>query len=200
MEPLAHDDDDDGHTCNNTNATTNTGLREDLIHPQRSHSLMIQNPGKKSLASTSSANHDKHAISHDDDDEDQIDSTAQHKKTTHDKNTTKSVPFFKLFSFADKFDQFLIVSGAIAAALNGLTLPLMTILFGQLIDAFGQNASTTDQVQREVSKVLFPLHFKFLFYINLFFKFCASIILIDDHLQCIFYIYLKKLVYYVLQA
>ena len=188
MEPLAHDGDgdDDGHTCNNINATTHTGLREDLIHPQRSHSLMIHNPGNKSLASTSSANHDKHAISHDD--EDQIDSTAQHKKTTHSgtKNTTKSVPFFKLFSFADKFDQFLIVSGAIAAALNGLTLPLMTILFGQLIDAFGENASTTDQVQREVSKVLFPLHFKFLFYINLFLKFCSSLILIDDLLQCIF--------------
>ena len=160
------------------------------MHLQSSHSLMMHNPSNKSLASTSSANHDEPAISHDD--EDQINSTAQHKKTTHDKNTTKSVPFFKLFSFADKFDQFLIVSGAIAAALNGLTLPLMTILFGQLIDAFGQNAFTTDQVQREVSKVLFPLHFKFLFYINLFFKFCASIILIDDHLQCIFYIYLKK--------
>ena len=140
---------------------------QDLMHPQRSHSLMIHNPHNKSLASTSSANHGKHTISHDDD-EDQINSTAQHKKTTNSntsQNTnTKSVPFFKLFSFADKFDLFLMLSGALGAAVNGLTLPLMTLLFGQLIDAFGENASTTDQVQREVSKV-FLLHS--IFYITL---------------------------------
>mgnify|MGYP000108358588 CR=1 FL=1 len=128
---------------------------QDLMHLQSSHSLMMHNPSNKSLASTSSANHDEPTISHDD--EDQINSTAQHKKTTHSgtKNTTKSVPFFKLFSFADKFDLFLMLSGAVGAAVNGLTIPLMTLLFGQLIDAFGQNAFTTDQVQREVSKV-FP--------------------------------------------
>ena len=161
MDPLAHDDDgdDDGHNCNNINPNTLNTDREDLMHPQRSHSLMIHSPPNKSLSSTS-ANHDKHAMSHDDD-EDQINSSAQHKKKTnsstgHDKST-KSVPFFKLFSFADKFDLFLMLSGAVGAAVNGLTLPLMTLLFGQLIDAFGENASSTDQVQREVSKV-FPLH------------------------------------------
>ena len=170
MDPLAHHDDDDDHNCNNIHYTTNTDT-QDLMHPQRSHSLMIHNPHNKSLASTSSANHGKHTISHDDD-EDQINSSAQHKKTTnsgssHNKDT-KSVPFFKLFAFADKFDLFLMLSGAVGAAVNGLTLPLMTLLFGQLIDAFGENASTTDQVQREVSKVfpLFNFYFILTYYSN----------------------------------
>ena len=169
MDPLAHHDDDDDHNCNNIHYTTNTDT-QDLMHPQRSHSFMMHNPCNKSLASTSSTNHDKHTIHHDD--EDQINSTAQHKKTTNSntsQNTnTKSVPFFKLFSFADKFDLFLMLSGALGAAVNGLTLPLMTLLFGQLIDAFGENASTTDQVQREVSKVfpLFNFYFILTYYSN----------------------------------
>jgi hypothetical protein len=66
----------------------------------------------------------------------------------------RSVPFFKLFAFADTLDLCLMIFGAMGAATNGLTLPLMTLIFGQLIDAFGQNsASNTGHVQREVSKV-----------------------------------------------
>ncbi|KAI4383199.1 hypothetical protein MLD38_009066 [Melastoma candidum] len=62
-----------------------------------------------------------------------------------------SVPFHKLFSFADSTDVLLMVIGTVGAVGNGLGMPLMTILFGQLIDSFGQN-SQTDVVQ-VISKV-----------------------------------------------
>lgn len=62
----------------------------------------------------------------------------------------QKVSFFKLFSFADKTDVVLMTIGTIAAMGNGLTQPLMTLIFGQLINAFG----TTDQdhMVREVWK------------------------------------------------
>lgn len=57
------------------------------------------------------------------------------KKGGGDNHNTKSVPFLKLFSFADSADIFLMIVGTIGAVGNGLSLPLSTILFGQLINA-----------------------------------------------------------------
>ncbi|KAK4741819.1 hypothetical protein SAY87_025407 [Trapa incisa] len=66
---------------------------------------------------------------------------------------TETVPFHKLFSFADKIDVLLIVVGTIGAVGNGISMPLMTILFGDLVDSFGQNQNNGDIV-KEVSKVV----------------------------------------------
>ncbi|XP_039012159.1 ABC transporter B family member 4-like [Hibiscus syriacus] len=63
-----------------------------------------------------------------------------------------TVPFYKLFSFADSKDILLMITGTIAAAGNGLSMPLMTILFGNLIDSFGKNQSNGNVIE-EVSKV-----------------------------------------------
>ncbi|KAL3517346.1 hypothetical protein ACH5RR_019935 [Cinchona calisaya] len=65
---------------------------------------------------------------------------------------TNTVPFLKLFSFADSSDRFLMIIGTIGAVANGLCLPLMTVLFGELTDSFGENQNTKDVV-RVVSKV-----------------------------------------------
>ncbi|KAI4384908.1 hypothetical protein MLD38_002993 [Melastoma candidum] len=62
-----------------------------------------------------------------------------------------SVPFHKLFSFADSTDVLLMVIGTVGAVGNGLGVPLMTILFGQIIDSFGQNSQA--DVVLVVSKV-----------------------------------------------
>ncbi|XP_031490564.1 ABC transporter B family member 11-like [Nymphaea colorata] len=62
-----------------------------------------------------------------------------------------SVPFHKLFAFADPLDVFLMTVGTISAIGNGLAMPLMTLLFGELIDSFGQSHQAT--VVHEVSKV-----------------------------------------------
>ncbi|KAE9618861.1 putative xenobiotic-transporting ATPase [Lupinus albus] len=83
---------------------------------------------------------------------------------THDvkskqKEKPETVPFHRLFSFADSTDILLMTVGTIGAIGNGLGLPLMTLLFGQMIDTFG-SIQRTDHVVEEVSKV--SLKFVFL--------------------------------------
>ena len=70
-----------------------------------------------------------------------------------DAGTTQTIPLYKLFSFADSVDVVLMIVGTIGAVGNGLCLPLMTVLFGELTDSFGQNQNTPDVV-RVVSKVI----------------------------------------------
>ncbi|EEF43200.1 ABC transporter B family member 21 isoform X1 [Ricinus communis] len=54
-----------------------------------------------------------------------------------------TVPYYKLFSFADSLDILLITIGTVAAFGNGICMPLMTILLGELIDSIGKSASTS---------------------------------------------------------
>lgn len=61
------------------------------------------------------------------------------------------VPFHKLLSFADRLDVILMIVGTIGAIANGLSQPLMTLIFGQLIDSFG--SSDQSNVVKQVSKV-----------------------------------------------
>ncbi|KAF3967837.1 hypothetical protein CMV_008211 [Castanea mollissima] len=61
------------------------------------------------------------------------------------------VPFHKLFSFADRLDVILMILGTIGAIANGLSQPLMTLIFGQLINSFG--SSDQSNVVKQVSKV-----------------------------------------------
>ncbi|KAJ4899962.1 ABC transporter B family member 9 [Raphanus sativus] len=63
----------------------------------------------------------------------------------------QKVSFFKLFSFADKTDVALMTIGTISAVANGVTQPLMTLIFGQLINAFG--TTDPDHMVKEVWKV-----------------------------------------------
>lgn len=82
----------------------------------------------------------------------------ERKETMEEKSPKKNdggnqkVSFFKLFSFADKTDVVLMTVGTIAAMGNGLTQPLMTLIFGQLINAFG--TTDPDHMVREVWKVI----------------------------------------------
>lgn len=52
-----------------------------------------------------------------------------------------TVPYHKLFSFADSIDYLLMLVGTIGSVGNGVTMPLMTLLFGSLVDSFGASAS-----------------------------------------------------------
>ncbi|CAK7348531.1 unnamed protein product [Dovyalis caffra] len=65
---------------------------------------------------------------------------------------TKTVPFLKLFSFADSTDILLMILGTIGAVANGASFPVMSILFGDLVNSFGQNQNNKDVVDL-VSKV-----------------------------------------------
>ncbi|CDY58790.1 BnaA07g38050D [Brassica napus] len=64
----------------------------------------------------------------------------------------KTVPFYKLFSFSDFTDVLLMIVGSIGAIGNGLGFPLMTLLFGDLIDTIGRNLFTNDIVEL-ISKI-----------------------------------------------
>ncbi|XVF21987.1 hypothetical protein REPUB_Repub12eG0135900 [Reevesia pubescens] len=66
---------------------------------------------------------------------------------------TNTVPFYKLFAFADLTDMWLMIIGTIGAIGNGLCMPLMTILLGDLINAFGDNQANDDRVVDVVSEV-----------------------------------------------
>ncbi|KAL1816476.1 hypothetical protein ACET3Z_019050 [Daucus carota] len=69
-----------------------------------------------------------------------------------EKKSGGAVPFYKLFSFADSTDVILMILGTIGAVAHGLCNPLMTILVGEMTDAFGKNQYTSNVVH-EVSKV-----------------------------------------------
>ncbi|KAG2693169.1 hypothetical protein I3760_08G084600 [Carya illinoinensis] len=63
-----------------------------------------------------------------------------------------TVPFQKLFSFADSTDILLMILGTIGAVGNGVCMPLMTVLFGELTNSFGDNQNN-HKVVDAVSKV-----------------------------------------------
>lgn len=83
----------------------------------------------------------------------------EERDETMEKNggENQKVSFFKLFSFADKTDVALMTIGTISAVANGVTQPLMTLIFGQLINAFG--TTDPDHMVKEVWKVSVPKSF-----------------------------------------
>ncbi|XXG82231.1 hypothetical protein AAC387_Pa10g0220 [Persea americana] len=64
----------------------------------------------------------------------------------------EKVPFYKLFSFADGWDIVMMISGTLAAIGTGLSMPLMTVIFGQLINSFA--GSNSNSIVHEVTKVV----------------------------------------------
>lgn len=68
----------------------------------------------------------------------------------------EKVPFFKLFSFADALDFVLMIVGTVAAIFSGFSMPLMTLLFGQLINKFGDTHKS--DIVHVIAKVLDSPH------------------------------------------
>lgn len=65
---------------------------------------------------------------------------------------TDAVPYYKLFAFADSTDYLLMVMGTITAIASGICIPMQSLIFGELIDAFAQTTDNKDIVY-QVSKV-----------------------------------------------
>ncbi|VAH24304.1 unnamed protein product [Triticum turgidum subsp. durum] len=59
----------------------------------------------------------------------------------------EKVSFMGLFRHADGKDQLLMLVGTVAALANGMTTPLMTVFFGDVLDAFG-HATDANVLQR----------------------------------------------------
>jgi ATP-binding cassette subfamily B (MDR/TAP) protein 1 len=62
------------------------------------------------------------------------------------------VPFHGLFKYADSTDVMLMLVGMVGALGNGMSMVVMTIIFGQMIDAFG--AATPDTIVHRVNKAV----------------------------------------------
>ncbi|KAJ8748661.1 hypothetical protein K2173_008106 [Erythroxylum novogranatense] len=69
--------------------------------------------------------------------------TGEPEKSIGDEKT-KTVPFYKLFAFADPTDVLWMIFGTVGAVGSGFSMPLMPVLFRQLIDSFGQNQHNKD--------------------------------------------------------
>jgi len=67
--------------------------------------------------------------------------------------SNKTLPFHKLFSFADSRDYLLMFVGTISAAGNGMTKASTNIVMGEAIEAF-RRSGNTKQVVHEVSQVI----------------------------------------------
>ncbi|KHN45007.1 ABC transporter B family member 11 [Glycine soja] len=78
------------------------------------------------------------------------DSKEDSKSKAKDK-TVKTVPLYKLFSFADPLDNLLMFLGTVGAIGNGVSIPLTILMFGNMINAFG--GTEDSNVVDEVSKV-----------------------------------------------
>ncbi|CAK9872650.1 unnamed protein product [Sphagnum jensenii] len=63
-----------------------------------------------------------------------------------------SVPYYKLFSFADGYDVVLIFLGATGACVHGVAIPIFFIFFGKLINAFGEYFANPEKMSAEVAK------------------------------------------------
>lgn len=61
------------------------------------------------------------------------------------------VSMLKMFKFADSYDMMLMAAGTAAALANGISQPMMTLIFGQMIDAFG--GATSVNVLHRVNSV-----------------------------------------------
>jgi hypothetical protein len=81
------------------------------------------------------------------------DSSEEDKQHQKKKSKVPVVSYFKLFSFADPLDYLLMMLGTIGSIGNGMTLPIMTLILGGLINAFGDNQNDNQQVIHAVSKV-----------------------------------------------
>ncbi|KAJ0695924.1 putative ABC-type xenobiotic transporter [Helianthus annuus] len=75
-----------------------------------------------------------------------------HSAKVKEKECRNSVPFYKLFAYADSKDHLLMIVGTIGAISNGVCTPIMTILLGDLVNAFGENQNNNNVVH-VVSKV-----------------------------------------------
>ncbi|KAK9105034.1 hypothetical protein Scep_021878 [Stephania cephalantha] len=77
-----------------------------------------------------------------------------------EKKKEKSLPFYKLFSFADQYDWFLMISGSLGAVVHGSAMPVFFLLFGQMVNGFGKNQANANKMTEEVSK--YALYFVYL--------------------------------------
>ncbi|GAB2216531.1 hypothetical protein Drorol1_Dr00024306 [Drosera rotundifolia] len=76
------------------------------------------------------------------------------------KKKEQTLPFYKLFCFADKLDVLLMGVGSLGAIVHGASMPFFFLLFGQMVNGFGKNQTDLATMTHEVSK--YALYFVYL--------------------------------------
>lgn len=79
-----------------------------------------------------------------------------------EKKKEQSLPFYQLFSFADKYDYMLMISGSIGAVIHGSSMPFFFLLFGEMVNGFGKNQMDLKKMTDEVAKVKIKMNLKIL--------------------------------------
>ncbi|CAM6101081.1 unnamed protein product [Calypogeia fissa] len=64
------------------------------------------------------------------------------EKGKKEKAKEPMVSFFRLFTFADKFDYVLMAGGSIGAIVHGAALPIFFLFFGKLLNGLGENSGS----------------------------------------------------------
>ncbi|KAK4417676.1 ABC transporter B family member 19 [Sesamum alatum] len=77
-----------------------------------------------------------------------------------EKKKEQSLPFYQLFSFADKYDIILMISGSLGAIVHGSSMPVFFLLFGEMVNGFGKNQMDLHKMTHEVAK--YALYFVYL--------------------------------------
>ena len=62
---------------------------------------------------------------------------AAEKKSDPTSNKKQKVAFYKLFSFADRWDYLLMTIGLVGACAHGASIPIWFIFFGKIINCLG---------------------------------------------------------------
>ncbi|XP_010554005.1 PREDICTED: ABC transporter B family member 19-like [Tarenaya hassleriana] len=77
-----------------------------------------------------------------------------------EKKKEQSLPYFKLFSFADKYDCLFMITGSLGAIVHGSSMPVFFLIFGEMVNGFGKNQMDLHKLTDEVSK--YALYFIYL--------------------------------------
>ncbi|MCI08724.1 ABC transporter B family member, partial [Trifolium medium] len=106
-----------------------------------------------------------------------IDRKQDSEKSKAKDEKTDTVPLYKLFSFSDPLDRLLMFVGTLGAIGNGISIPLMLLIFGTLINAFGdyKDSDVVDEVSKMSLKLVYLGAGTFVA------AFLRKINLLDDH-------------------
>ncbi|CAI5470840.1 unnamed protein product [Closterium sp. Yama58-4] len=74
-------------------------------------------------------------------------------KEEEKKEDVPTVYYWQLFKFADKWDILLMIVGSVCAIGLGMAMPMISLLFGELTNAFGQNTTDVNKLMDAVTSV-----------------------------------------------
>lgn len=86
------------------------------------------------------------------------------------KSEGKTLPFYKLLSYADGVDWVLMGLGFLGAVVHGMAFPVGYLLLGKALNAFGNNINDQQEMVRALKKVyytyMYNYQYQFLYFLS----------------------------------